>query len=45
MLQRKLALAAHGFKKMELAGMAFVFKVDGIIAAEASIAETLDSGR
>ena len=35
-----LALSAHGFKKMELAGMSFVFKVDGIIAAEASIAKT-----
>ena len=32
-------LTGHGFKKMELAGMAFVFKVDGIIAAEASVAE------
>ena len=34
------ALAAHGFEKVELAGVAFVFKVDGIIAAEASIAKT-----
>jgi hypothetical protein len=30
---------------MELAGMSFVFKVDGIIAAEASIAKNPDSGR
>ena len=37
---RPWALTGHGFKKMELAGMAFVFKVDGIIAAEASIAKT-----
>jgi hypothetical protein len=33
-------LSAHGFKKMQLAGMPFVFKVDRVIAAEASIAKT-----
>jgi hypothetical protein len=33
-------LSTHGFEKVELAGMSFVFKVDGIIAAEASIAKT-----
>jgi hypothetical protein len=36
----ELALPTHGFEQVELAGMSFVFEVNGVIATEASIAKT-----